>query len=781
MARHPVAIDYGLVDTAADLATTPGNKYRIYVSLGQATIGDGDGGQYYWDETSTAFADQANVVQVTGMYYGRHIKFLSGFGAAAARRLGASAVGNPPIDFVPLIWARGTCDFNAGAAPLEYGGYQWVLYWNSTSSPILARRLYPDSLNRGTPNYTNNIWTSIDLSLIGATQAKTFADTAVDTTADTITIPAHGWVTGDSVRYAVVTGSITGLTNGSQNWVIVIDANTISLAISAPNALAGTPIVNFTATAAGSFTLSPNVYNIGSQSDNHQDLKLAFDSAGRIHVWANQHSGRASYAYCDVSDAGFATAANWHVPPYLVSDADENETTYWEPIAGKNGVLLARYRQGFHGDGIVYLNRWDAIAKTWSRVCQLFSSGYTGDVHAAYNAYPCFYTEDSGRIHCIWGWTEHDVIAGTSNHDICYTYSDDNGVTWRKSNGSLQTVPIAQGNEEKAAVIGTGINLIGGNNLCIDPSTGIIYYPLMHSGSGLTQYYLLKSKVGGGWESPVLLSNWNYLYDTIGSPVRNARIAGPSIFRTNAGRVCILYRNSAQFRGTVRLMDVTDPANILDAPISRLDVYQQGGQAFDAHLIANKGRFHFIQVPCLIVGTGSAQDINPGGALTTNMWGAMPGVVTTIDVTQLDKIFSRACSMPGIEVVSSGSTALVAPQNITNTVSPGDLLGYFTLANIDQNRDQVLFFRFEVEAQMTAAGTFTVFYNTIRQVSPFAGHDVQSSTVTTQFATLEGPWMPMYWPDPVGDFAVALYGRVTANSADVRQARVWMGRLAHVR
>jgi len=86
--------------------------------------------------------------------------------------------------------------------------------------------------------------------------AKTFVDADVTVAADTITIAAHGYATG--LRVAATTGGVlpAGL-SATNYWVIKVDADTIKLASSAANALAGT-VVDITAAAGGgTHTLTP--------------------------------------------------------------------------------------------------------------------------------------------------------------------------------------------------------------------------------------------------------------------------------------------------------------------------------------------------------------------------------------------------------------------------------------------------------------------------------------------------------------------------------------------
>jgi hypothetical protein len=85
------------------------------------------------------------------------------------------------------------------------------------------------------------------------TKLNTFDATdteVVDTTAETIAIPSHGFATGDAVAYEASDTAIGGLTDGTTYYVIRVDANTIKLATNASNATAGTAI-NLSAVGAG--------------------------------------------------------------------------------------------------------------------------------------------------------------------------------------------------------------------------------------------------------------------------------------------------------------------------------------------------------------------------------------------------------------------------------------------------------------------------------------------------------------------------------------------------
>lgn len=93
---------------------------------------------------------------------------------------------------------------------------------------------------------------------------QVFLQGAVDTTADTITITAHGFVTG--LKIPLTGTNLPGGLSATNYWAIVVDANTISVATSLANAVAGTKVnittqgtsvdATFTPTALGNSTFA---------------------------------------------------------------------------------------------------------------------------------------------------------------------------------------------------------------------------------------------------------------------------------------------------------------------------------------------------------------------------------------------------------------------------------------------------------------------------------------------------------------------------------------------
>ena len=100
---------------------------------------------------------------------------------------------------------------------------------------------------------------------------KTFAASAVDTSAETITIASHTLLTGNPVTYQEGSSAVAGLTDNTVYYVIKVDDNTVKLATTRANAIAGTAI-NLTSQGGGTHTLEvPTVTLPGNWKTSTKD------------------------------------------------------------------------------------------------------------------------------------------------------------------------------------------------------------------------------------------------------------------------------------------------------------------------------------------------------------------------------------------------------------------------------------------------------------------------------------------------------------------------------
>lgn len=134
--------------------------------------------------------------------------------------------------------------------------------WGSNDNRGLITITGPSSAS---PFYENTTVTSPDIT------ASSQAISSVSTSADTITINSHGFVSGDAVQFREDSGSsIGGLTDGVTYFVVLVDSNTFKLATTRANALAGTA-VNLTSTSGTSYI-----------DANHVTLNLPINADGNI-------------------------------------------------------------------------------------------------------------------------------------------------------------------------------------------------------------------------------------------------------------------------------------------------------------------------------------------------------------------------------------------------------------------------------------------------------------------------------------------------------------------
>lgn len=145
----------------------------------------------------------------------------------------------------------------------------WVGYFNNTSglrcfvrsvglTAVLAPTTIDSQLLPAYKSITGEFITSTQAKWIyeqTATGSMSFLPAAVTTAADTITLPLHNYVTGEVVQVSSSTTLPNPLLAATNYYVIVSDANTIKLASSDTNALAGTAI-DITTQGVGTHTIT---------------------------------------------------------------------------------------------------------------------------------------------------------------------------------------------------------------------------------------------------------------------------------------------------------------------------------------------------------------------------------------------------------------------------------------------------------------------------------------------------------------------------------------------
>lgn len=113
----------------------------------------------------------------------------------------------------------------------------------------------------------------------------------------------------------------------------------------------------------------------------------------------------------------------------------DGSVTYPQFIATPDHKLMLDRRYQDSGNGDCLLQTYDPATGTWSTNKLYISRTGTYNGSTSRNAYlNGFDFGPDGKIHVTWTWREG---AGSANHDICYAYSTDNGVTWHNNAGTV--------------------------------------------------------------------------------------------------------------------------------------------------------------------------------------------------------------------------------------------------------------------------------------------------------------------------------------------------------
>lgn len=144
---------------------------------------------------------------------------------------------------------------------------------------------------------------------------KTFASTAVDVDTEVITVAAHGYTTGLKVQISNPGTLPTGISPTTDYFVINLTTNTLQLASSLANALAGTPI-NISAQGSGTNTVEVTALagaNVKLQKSNDGTVWTDEGSPTNITVDANLWLGKLNPEGAYMRVAYTATAGSFTV------------------------------------------------------------------------------------------------------------------------------------------------------------------------------------------------------------------------------------------------------------------------------------------------------------------------------------------------------------------------------------------------------------------------------------------------------------------------------------
>ncbi|MDO9551209.1 MULTISPECIES: BNR repeat-containing protein [Rhodonellum] len=266
---------------------------------------------------------------------------------------------------------------------------------------------------------------------------------------------------------------------------------------------------------------------MGNVKDAHNSISIALDGQGYLHVSWDHHDNELRYAKSkeplslELGDKEYMTGLQ------------ESKVTYPEFHRLPDGNLIFMYRSGASGRGNLLINKYDLKSKSW---LQIHSNLIDGEDQR--NAYWQSYIDDLGNIHLSWVWRESWDVS--TNHDMSYAVSRDQGMTWEKSTGEKYILPITASSAEYAWKIPQNSSLINQTGMSADRK-GNPYIVTYWAENGVPQLQVVFLK-DGKWEK-VSPNNRTQAFSLGGGGTKRIPISRPQILVDHQEQIYIIYRD----------------------------------------------------------------------------------------------------------------------------------------------------------------------------------------------------------------------------------------------
>lgn len=236
--------------------------------------------------------------------------------------------------------------------------------------------------------------------------------------------------------------------------------------------------------------------------DSHNNVTIALDREGYLHVAGNMHASPLVYFRSTrPNDASSLERVQ------SMTGKNEARVTYPVFSYAPDGALLLQYRSGGSGAGDTFRNRFDERTKTWTLLTDqpLFFGG------KKMNAYPLNPVKGpDGWYHQVWVW--RDTPMAETNHDLSYARSRDL-VRWETAGGVPLTLPLTI---QTAGVVVDPVPVRGGllngtQAVGFDAHNRVVISYIKYDAAGNTQLYFARWQ-GDRWVSQQA-SAWSYRWD----------------------------------------------------------------------------------------------------------------------------------------------------------------------------------------------------------------------------------------------------------------------------
>jgi hypothetical protein len=186
-----------------------------------------------------------------------------------------------------------------------------------------------------------------------------------------------------------------------------------------------------------------------TNNDTHNVAILGIcENDGTIHLTWDHHVSDLHYRKSEVGAANDPDNTPWTTDLFgpVTNELDRigpiTEVTYPRFVSMPNGNLMLYYRFVTSGNGDSIIRVDDGNKNKWSKSHGKFIDRQIGKFkfNGKTSQYRYAYINGIGyggnRLHVSWVWRDRFEKTSASNqHDLCYAYSDDDGLTWNNSAG----------------------------------------------------------------------------------------------------------------------------------------------------------------------------------------------------------------------------------------------------------------------------------------------------------------------------------------------------------
>jgi len=233
-------------------------------------------------------------------------------------------------------------------------------------------------------------------------------------------------------------------------------------------------------------TLEFTDYSLAAD-DAHNTISIGIcPGDGTLHLSFDHHGNNLHYRksvsgiLANPSIVAWSTSSFSAVTSSLVGSTIVTLVTYPRFVTEPDGNrMLFEARIGASGSGDEYLWEYDATTHAWTGL-GMFINGTVDSI----NAYPhgLSYTRGGARLHMSWCW--RDTPDASTNHDLLYIYSDDQGRTWKNNvAATVATTGASFVTKNSAGINVWAINqnrgLINQEHMAVD-ATGRVHVLLSH-------------------------------------------------------------------------------------------------------------------------------------------------------------------------------------------------------------------------------------------------------------------------------------------------------------